>query len=584
METKIDWIELDGTINFGSESFNLTDVQKAVKKGNNFLLLKDGRRGLLPMQWLTEHSELFGLAEQSDTSLHISKFHTSLLKDFIKAEKRDSDTKAWITSINNFSDFSSTDIPDIPQTLDAVLRPYQKNGYHWLYSLKKNRVNGILADDMGLGKTIQTITLLSKIYLDNPDAPPSLIIAPTSLIFNWENECRKFNKKLTLYTYTGPDRSLDCIHTDKKTKQINIIFTTYQTMHRDIECLKDFTWYYVILDESQQIKNPSSITHRASKCLVSKHRLNLTGTPVENSLMDLWSQMSFLNPGMLNNKEYFKKHFKNPIEKNTEPGTAEKLQSIISPFILRRTKESVADDLPPKEEHIMYIDMFEKQRTLYTQTKNYYRSLLLQKIDSEGIDKNRMKILEGLLRLRQICCHPQLLPEKTINESGKFEIVIAKTIEAVEENHKVLIFSQFTSMLQLLKNRLLQYNIKLCFLDGSTKDRQGVVKSFQTNNLNKVFLISLKAGGVGLNLTAADYVFHYDPWWNPAIEQQATDRTHRIGQKRKIFSYKLITKNSVEEKILELQNRKKHLVKQIISDDKNFTKLLTRDMVYNLFT
>jgi non-specific serine/threonine protein kinase len=340
----------------------------------------------------------------------------------------------------------------------------------------------------------------------------------------------------------------------------------------------------VVLDESQNIKNPQSDTAQAARNLLAKNRLALTGTPIENNTMELWSQFSFLSPGLLGNQNFFKDNFMRPIEKEQNNDVAATLKRLIFPFILRRTKEEVVKELPPKVENIIFSPMSEAQQKIYDQVRDTFRNTIISEIESKGLDKTKMRILEGLTKLRQVSCHPQLVDATFQDEAGKFEALKLMIDEIISENHKVLVFSQFVRMLTIVREYLEEQAIDYAYLDGSTRDRAAVVDRFQDEKDVRIFLISLKAGGFGLNLTAADYVIHYDPWWNPAVEMQASDRAHRIGQTKKVFTYKLIAKDSVEEKILALQQHKKELVRQIITTEGGFFKSLTKDDILNLFT
>jgi non-specific serine/threonine protein kinase len=432
---------------------------------------------------------------------------------------------------------------------------------------------------MGLGKTLQTLTLLLKEKLRG-NRTPSLIVCPTSVVFNWEKEVQKFTPGLKTLIHTGLDRS-------KNTGQLqkfDIVLTTYGVLRRDIVLLKDFQFHYAILDESQKIKNPGSQTAKAARLLNARFRLSLTGTPVENNTVELWSQFSFLNPGLLGSLHYFKKSFTLPIEKKGDEKTAELLRRIIYPFILRRTKQSVAKELPPKIEQTLYCTMNPAQEALYRYWRDHFRALILNKIEADGLDSARMNVLEGLVKLRQIACHPVLIDKEIREDSGKYESLKEIVDEILAEDHKILIFSQFVRMLKLIRKHFDRHGIEYEYLDGNTVKRERCVDRFQNDDDIKIFLISLKAGGTGLNLTAADYVIHYDPWWNPAVEVQATDRAHRIGQDKKVFVFRMITKDSVEEKILQLQQRKKKLVDNLITTDSRIFKSLTRDDVDVLFS
>jgi non-specific serine/threonine protein kinase len=467
----------------------------------------------------------------------------------------------------------------LPRSLQNTLRPYQKAGYDWLHFLNQYSFGGCLADDMGLGKTLQALSLLMS-EKEKGNSKPNLIICPTSVVFNWQQEVKKFTAGLTVYSHLGLERVRDVQEFNK----YDIILTTYGIMRRDILFLKDFHFNYIILDESQKIKNPNSQTAKASRLLTGRHRLSLTGTPIENNTLELWSQFSFVNPGLLGNIHYFKRTFVTSIEKEQDDTTLNILRRLVYPFILRRTKEKVAMDLPPKTEQTVFCSMNSKQKNLYEQWRDYYRALLLDKISEQGIQKTRMNVLEGLIKLRQIACHPNLIEKKITEDSGKFQHFKEIVEEILSENHKVLVFSQFVRMLKIIKNYFDKNGIRYEYLDGHTINREKVVENFQKNKNIKIFLISLKAGGTGLNLTAADYVILYDPWWNPAVEIQAMDRAHRIGQNKNVFVYKLISKDTVEEKMLELQQRKKSLVDNLIVTDQRFFKSLTKEDIDILFS
>jgi SNF2 family DNA or RNA helicase len=380
--------------------------------------------------------------------------------------------------------------------------------------------------------------------------------------------------------YTGTNREKDTTQFEN----FDLILTSYGIIRLDIEIMEHYRFNYVILDESQAIKNPSSIITKAVRKLNSSHRLVLTGTPIENNTLDLWSQMSFVNPGLLGTQAFFRDEFQIPIEKRGDEEKTKRLYNLIKPFILRRLKSQVATDLPEKVESIQYCDMSDEQEKAYEEAKAYYRNLILQSIDSEGISKSQLVVLQGLTKLRQLANHPVMVNPEYAYDSGKFEDVLYKLQTVMSEDHKILIFSQYIKHLDLFRQYLDEKGITYAYLDGGTRDRQEQVESFQNNQDIKIFLISLKAGGLGLNLTAADYVFILDPWWNPAIEAQAVDRAHRIGQDRTVFTYKFITKNSVEEKILALQRSKKQLADDLISNEEGFIKSLSREDVLNLLS
>ncbi len=392
-------------------------------------------------------------------------------------------------------------------------------------------------------------------------------------------EIANFTPGLNYLVHYGTRRSKDI----RRLKKYQIILTTYGHLRRDIAFLKDLKFNFAILDESQYIKNPSSETSKAVRLLDAQNRLAMTGTPVENNTMDLWSQFAYINPGLLGDQAFFKESFMRPIEKEQNVQVASSLKKLIFPFILRRKKEDVAKELPPKVESMIYSPMSDDQLKLYNKWKQSYRDNIMEEIESKGLNKSKFKVLEGLTKLRQIACHPALVDKKYLDDSGKFDALTDMVEEIISEDHKVLIFSQFVQMLQIIRRHFDGLNIPYSYLDGSTKNREAPVQEFQENDNIRIFLISLKAGGIGLNLTAADYVIHYDPWWNPAVEMQATDRAYRIGQTKKVFAYKLISKDSVEEKIVKMQLRKKELVKSLISTEESFFKSLQKEDILQLF-
>ncbi|RYZ95111.1 MAG: DEAD/DEAH box helicase, partial [Sphingobacteriaceae bacterium] len=449
-------------------------------------------------------------------------------------------------------------------------------GYNWFHFLKNYHFGGCLADDMGLGKTIQTLALLQKHKEDTEEAGSSgtsLIIMPTSLIYNWLNEAKKFAPKLKMMVHTGTFRykSPDVF------KNYDVVITTYGISRIDIDLFKEYFFDYVILDESQNIKNPSSKSFQSVKLLKSRFKLILSGTPVENSVNDLWTQMSFINPGLLGTQQFFLNEFVTPIEKKKDEDKARRLQALIKPFVLRRTKEQVATELPPKTENLFYCQMSEEQAEVYEKIKSEYRNELLKSIEEGTYAKQHIQVLQGLIKLRQIANHPGMIDAEYEGDSGKFENVVHTLANVLDGGHKVLIFSQFVKQLTIYREYFEDKGIPYVYLDGSTKNRGDVVQRFQEDEKTRVFLISIKAGGVGLNLTQADYVFILDPWWNPAVEQQAIDRTHRIGQTKNVFIYKFITKDTVEEKILALQQRKLGVARALITTEESFIKSLSAE-------
>jgi non-specific serine/threonine protein kinase len=577
----IDWFDVKTVVNFGDLQVSLKEVTKAIRKKQKFVKLSDGSVGLLPSEWIEKYKHLFSLGkENTDDTLRMSKYQITLLEGILNEVDKSVTDKEFKERCKRLRDFSSIDSFKLPDKFNGELRQYQKAGFDWLHFLHKYEFGGCLADDMGTGKTIQTIAFLQSLRETEHPQTPDLIVMPRSLIFNWEREMERFAPGMKVLTYTDKDRNQSA----EFLSQFDVVFTTYGLMMRDIEFLKKINFHYVVLDESQAIKNPLSQRARAARHLKCDHRLVLTGTPVENNTLELWSQFSFVNPGLLGNLDYFRNEFATPIEKNKSEETSSTLRKIVFPFILRRTKDQVASELPPRTERILYCDMEPEQKKLYDARRDHYRAMLLGMIEDKGMNDARMKILEGLLRLRQICNHPVLVDDRYDGKSSKFEELFDIVDTLRSEGHKALIFSQFTKMLGLIRNELDSRKIKYVYLDGQTKNRSEQVDIFQNDPSIPLFLLSLKAGGLGLNLTAADYVIHIDPWWNPAVEIQASDRAHRIGQDKPVFIYKMITRGTVEEKILNLQEKKKDLVEKIIQADTGLFKSLTGDDVKVLFS
>ena len=480
------------------------------------------------------------------------------------------------------STFSTSEDLSLPTEINAEFREYQMKGFGWLWFMYKYGLNGILADDMGLGKTLQALTVLQKAK-EEDGAMPTLVIAPTTVVFNWESEIQKFAPTLSCLKLQGGERK----QFFKKIPEYDVVITSYALLRRDISKLKDINFRYVILDESQNIKNATSQTAQAVKQLTSQHKLALSGTPIENKLEELWSVFDFLMPGFLFSMADFNSRYVNPIMERQDKIVEKRLKLQIYPFILRRMKRDVAKDLPDKVENIAYCELTDEQRDFYLQVLDSTKEELFKSIEQNGLEKSRLSIFSALLRMRQICCHPRLYDKnnvKNVISSGKFEKLKVMLEEIISEKHRILLFSQFVDMLDIVKAWLDKSGIKYEYLTGKTKDRQGAVERFNNDPTIPIFLISLKAGGTGLNLTGADYVIHYDPWWNPAVEDQATDRAYRIGQTKKVFVYRLITKNTVEEKIQKLKTIKRNLVDSVISVDRNITKSLTMDDIREIFS
>lgn len=560
-KTDGDWFDIQAIVTIGKYKIPFIQFKNHILRHQKEYALPDGTYAILPETWFTNYRHLMEVAKNEGHIIRIRNYQIPLLPVEEKTSKA-----------ANLLPFEEIPPLATPQNLKAALRHYQQKGYEWLSYMKEHKAGVILADDMGLGKTLQTIALLLK-EKEIGIKTPSLIVMPTSLVFNWASELRKFAPELRTTTHIGTNRS----KTPSAFAFFDVILTTYGTMRMDIDMLKTFPFHYVILDESQSIKNPEAKISQAVKLLISQYRLSLTGTPLENSVTDIWSQMAFLNPGLLGNEAFFKQFYQIPIEKERSSKQAAQLRSIIQPYILRRKKQEVATDLPPKIENIHYCEMTEKQQELYERTRDTYRNYLLELIQEGTLRKNKLNILAGLQKIRQIAIHPRMIDDTiSIDESGKYAEVREKLAEILATDSKVLIFSQFVRMLSIFESDLKQNATPYLYLDGSTPapERKKNVEAFQSDPNIKVFLISLKAGGVGLNLTAADYVFILDPWWNPAVEQQAIDRAHRIGQTKSVFYYKFITKNSIEEKILRLQQSKQELSDALIGKEHDFYEQL----------
>jgi non-specific serine/threonine protein kinase len=578
----VDWFDASVDVVFGDQQVTIAEIKRALTNKQQFVQLSDGTLGILPEEWLKKYSLLFRVGESRHDKLRLSKYHLSIIDELY--DNRD-ETEVMIRLEEKYErlrSFNRIKEVDPPQALANILRPYQVAGYHWLNYLSEVGWGGILADDMGLGKTVQALSFL-QYYKEQHGSLRALVVCPTTLMFNWENEIRKFTPGLRYRIHHGGDRTRD----KKLFEETDVVITTYGTLRSDIRMLVDVLFDYVLLDESQAIKNPQSKVTKAATLLNAKSRLCMSGTPLQNNTFDIYAQMNFLNPGMLGSVEFFRNEFATPIDKFGETDQKDHLKKLLYPFILRRTKEQVARDLPEKTETILFCEMEDEQRKIYDAFRNDYRNKILGVISEQGIDKSQLTILQGLMKLRQICDSPAIMneQEKYPNVSIKLEELAREITENIS-NHKALVFSQFLGMLGLIREKLTELGVSFEYFDGSTSapDREKAIQRFQGDDSVRIFLISLKAGGVGLNLTAADYVYIVDPWWNPAVEQQAIDRTHRIGQTKNIFAYRMICKDSIEDKILQLQEKKRSLARDLIADDTSFVKSLSREDVEYLFS
>ncbi|MEO6229628.1 MAG: SNF2-related protein [Ferruginibacter sp.] len=578
----LDWFDAKVEIDFEGQRVGISDIKKALSSKQSFVQLSDGTLGILPDEWLKRYSLLFKVGDGKNDKLRLSKYHMSVIDELYENRQASELSFALDERFEILREFKKIPEIDAPENLEPILRPYQKAGYQWLSYLNDVGWGGILADDMGLGKTVQALTMLQH-FKTSTSGLKAIVVCPTTLIYNWENEIRKFTPDLTYRIHHGSMRTRDIVELQKA----NIVITTYGTLRSDIQVLMKILFDYVVLDESQAIKNPASKVTKAACLLTAKNRLCMSGTPLQNNTFDIFAQMNFLNPGLLGSMDFFRNEFATPIDKFGEQEQKDHLRKLLYPFILRRTKEQVAKDLPEKTETILFCEMEKEQRKIYDAYRNSYRDKIMGVIDEQGIDKSQLTILQGLMKLRQICDSPAILNEedKYPNHSIKLEELTREISENIGE-HKALIFSQFLGMLALIKEKLKEQGVPFEYFDGSTSitERQRAIENFQNNDECRVFLISLKAGGVGLNLTAADYVYIVDPWWNPAVEQQAIDRTHRIGQTKNIFAYRMICIDTIEDKILQLQERKRKLASELISDDVNFVKALSKADVEYLFS
>ena len=573
LSSDIDWFDMDLDIKFGDQKLDLQRFQKAIVKNSNYVELKDGSIGVLPDEWIKKYKKYFQIGQIKKEKIRISNYNFNIIDDLYENLEHQPEflkdlykRKQRILHLKNLKKVKPS------KKLNATLRPYQKEGLSWMVFLDDNQLGGCLADDMGLGKTLQSIAFLQYLKDKNKNDQPSLVIGPTSLIFNWIKEFERFAPDLKTLTFKGNKRN----ELKSQFADVDVVLTTYGSLVKDIEFHKKQTYNYVILDESQAIKNPNSQRFKAARLLNCKNRLALTGTPIENNTFDLYSQFNFLNPGIFGSVKHFRKTFSDAIDKEQNEDASNLLSNMIKPFILRRTKKQVATELPDKTEAVIYCEMEKDQRQVYNAYKKHFRDKLKEQIENEGVNKSQMYILQGLTKMRQICNSTYLADKEKDygNHSAKLDELTRHLNEKVSD-HKVLIFSQFVEMLHLVKKRLQKEKIKFEYLDGQTKDREEKVDNFQKNNNIRVFLISLKAGGTGLNLTEADYVYLIDPWWNPAVENQAIDRCYRIGQNKKVLAYRMICKNSIEEKIVALQNKKKTVASDVIRTDfekKSFDK------------
>ncbi|WP_192821310.1 DEAD/DEAH box helicase [Rufibacter sp. LB8] len=559
----INWFDTSLNVQFGNQKAALKHLHRALRKKSRFVTLDDGTQGILPEEWLERLQKLFSAAEVVGEKLRTPKVNFAQLEELYDQEVLSPEVRKEV-ALYHQTLAQQDGIPEVevPAELQTTLRDYQRQGLNWLCFLDQFTFGGCLADDMGLGKTVQVLAFFLVQQQRHPHTT-NLVVVPTSLLFNWQEEIQKFAPTLKVMTSYGKNR----VKHPQEIAGFDVVLTTYGTLLSDSMVLKNCPFNYVVLDESQAIKNPESERYQAARLLQARNRLVLTGTPLENNTYDLYGQLSFAVPGLLGSKRHFRDHYSKPIDQFKDSRRAKELQRKIKPFLLRRTKEQVAQELPDKTEMVLYCEMGQDQRKIYAAHELEIREFISAQGEDE-IQKSPMHVLRGLTRLRQICNSPALLPEEAAygEASAKLDVLLEQ-IESKAPHHKILVFSQFVSMLTLIQAELVKRGISYSLLTGQTKDRMGAVAKFQEQEDVRVFLISLKAGGTGLNLTRADYVYLVDPWWNPAVENQAIDRTYRIGQTKNVVAVRLICPGTVEEKIMKLQASKKELVHDLIKTD-----------------
>ena len=557
----LDYFEGEVEVEVEGDKFSIQQLLNNYKK-DEYIVLSDGTNALINREYIEKLQRIF--KEEDGNKVKVSFFDMPIVQDMIDEKSFENDfmgSKDFFEGINKLAE-ENIDYPK----LNATLRDYQKYGYKWLKYLTDNNLGACLADDMGLGKTLQAIALLSKVHEEKKKK--SMVIMPKSLIYNWENEIKRFSPKLKVGIYYGINRDFSSL------KKVDIILTTYGTIRNDIESLLKQKFDLLILDESQNIKNINSQTTKAVLLLNAKKRVALSGTPIENNLLELYSLFRFLNPEMFGSVQEFTNDYIVPIQKYSDTSTIEELRKKIYPFLLRRVKKEVLADLPDKIEKLVYVDMNDKHRRFYEERRKYYYSLLEKNTSSQG-NFDKFFVLQAINELRHIVSSPELENKKII--SSKKEVLIENVIEAIENNHKVLVFVNYLSSIESICDSLKENKIKYLKMTGQTKDRQNLVDKFQNDSRYKVFVMTLKTGGVGLNLVSADTIFIYDPWWNTTVENQAIDRAYRLGQDKTVFAYKMIMRNTIEEKILKLQEIKNKLLDDLISEDNLSTKNLSKN-------
>jgi hypothetical protein len=574
----MDWFETAIKVKFNKQTVSLKHLHKSIRNKSKFVQLDDGTMGILPDQWLEKFEGYFGAGEINEDMIRTANINYASVEELYEDDLLDRETRERLTLYRSrLASFEAIENIEVPKELNATLREYQKEGLNWLNFLDEFNFGACLADDMGLGKTIQVLAFIlsqrKKVTMN-----VNLVVVPASLVFNWILEIRKFAPSIKVKIIYGSDRAKVVHDFD----QYEVILTSYGTLLSDIRFLKDYRFNYIFLDESQTIKNPDSQRYKAVRLLSSRNKAVLTGTPIENNTFDLYGQLSFACPGLLGSKEHFKRLYSVPIDQFKDSRRAMELQKRINPFVLRRTKEQVAKELPDKTEMVVYCEMGAQQREVYDAAKDEIRDYLMG-TSEDDLAKSSMHVLQGITKLRQICNSPAILNKDVFygDASAKMDVLMEQ-IESKSPHHKILVFSQFVTMLDLIREQLNNRDVSYVYLTGQTRDRSSVVDSFQNNPEVRVFLISLKAGGIGLNLTQADYVYLVDPWWNPAVENQAIDRAYRIGQQKNVMAVRLICPDTIEEKIMLMQESKKDLAGELIKTEESIFKSLSKKDLLDL--
>jgi len=575
----INWFNATYDVRFGKKKAPLKKIQAALRNKRNYVVLDDGTKGILPQEWIGKFADYFRAGEvANDDTIRFAKTNFETVAALFDQSVLDAAATTEIGELRKrVADFEA--LPDMPapQGIAVTLRPYQQRGLNWLGFLDTLRFGGILADEMGLGKTVQIIAFMQA-QRESGRRGADLVVVPATLIFNWERELATIAPSLRVLTLYGPNR----VKTTASFGYHDVVLTSYASLLYDIRFVKTFLFNYVYLDESQNIKNPESQRYKTVKLLQAHNRIAISGTPLENSSFDLYGQLSFTCPGLLGDKRYFSDVYGKPIDQFKNQKRRNELRQKIQPFILRRTKNEVAAELPEKVYRVLYSEMGDKQRQVYDAYEKEFRDFICA-LSGDKLDKSPMHVLRGLTRLRQICNSPALLPDGMLNTAVSAKIELLKEqVSDKAPHHKIVIFSQFVSMLHLVGAMLTEIGVPYVSLTGGTRQRGSVVRAFQEDPTVRVFLISLKAGGVGMNLTAAEVVYLVDPWWNPAAENQAIDRVHRIGQHKKVVAYRLVTPNTVEEKVLALQAAKSALADGLLDDGASFFRTLDREKLLSL--